>query len=306
MCLSAHAEAWPDRTVKLIVPFPAGGPLDSTARLLAERLVENLKQPFIIENRAGVAGNVGTDAVAKAEADGHTLLVVLDTPLTVNPGLYTKLPFDPEHDFVPISIIAGFSQMLVVHPAVRANTLAEFVALAKGSSLTYGSGGARGNPGHLAMESLRMRAGFDLVHVTYKGNPQVVADLVGGHIQAGFLATPGVIELVSEGKLRGLAVSSSSRAPRAPNVPTVAEAGYPGFDIGFYQVILGPVGISMSLRARIEQEVQRAVTSPDFIAKLRTQDLEPIASNGTQAATRLKAAREQWSSVIKAANIYPE
>ena len=232
--------------------------------------------------------------------------MVLDTPLTVNPELYTKLSFDPERDLVPISIIAGFSQMLVVHPSVRANTLADFVTLAKSSSLTYGSGGARGNPGHLAMELLRMRTGIDLVHVTYKGNPQVVADLIGGHIQAGFLATPGVIEFVGEGKLRGLAVSSSSRAPRAPDVPTVAEGGYPGFDIGFYQVVLAPAGIPMSLRARIEQEVQRVVSVADFVAKLRAQDLEPIASNGTQAAVSLKSARERWSSVIKAANIHPE
>jgi tripartite-type tricarboxylate transporter receptor subunit TctC len=238
-----HAQSWPDRAVKLIVPFPAGGPLDGTARLLAERLTENLKQPFIIENRPGAAGNLGTEAVAKAAPDGYTLLVVLDTPLTVSPALYTKLPFNPERDLVPISVIASFSLMLVVHPSVRANSLSEFVALAKATSLTYGSGGGRGNPGHLTMESLRMRGGFDLVHVTYKGNPQVVADVVGGHVQAGFLATPGVLELVNEGKLRGLAVSGSRREPRAPSVPTVAEAGYPDFDIGFFQVMLAPSAI---------------------------------------------------------------
>ena len=302
----AHAQSWPDKAVKLIVPFPAGGPLDGTARLLAERLTENLKQPFIIENRPGAAGNLGTEAVAKAAPDGYTLLVVLDTPLTVSPALYTKLPFDPERDLVPISVIANFSLMLVVHPSVRANSLSEFVALAKTSSLTYGSGGAKGNPGHLTMESLRMRAGFDLVHVTYKGNPQVVADVVGGHIQAGFLATPGVLELVNEGKLRGLAVSGSRREPRAPNVPTVAELGYPDFNIGFFQVMLAPSAIPGSVRTLIEREVQRVVTSADFQTRLRAHHLQPIGSNGAEAAVRLKAAADRWKAVIQASNIRPE
>jgi tripartite-type tricarboxylate transporter receptor subunit TctC len=196
--------------------------------------------------------------------------------------------------------------MLVVHPSVRADSLAEFVALAKTSSLTYGSGGARGNPGHLTMESLRMRAGFDLVHVTYKGNPQVVADLVGGHVQAGFLATPSVLELVKEGKLRGLAVSGSRRESGAPNVPTAAEAGYPDFDIGFFQVMLAPGAIPGSIRALIEREVQRVVTSADFQARLRAQHLHPIGSNGAEAAAVLKAAAARWKAAIAAAHIRPE
>jgi tripartite-type tricarboxylate transporter receptor subunit TctC len=289
--------------VKLIVPFPAGGPLDSAARLLAERLAGNLKQPFIIENRPGLAGNVGTDAVAKAAPDGYMLLVVLDTPLTVSPALYTKLPYDPERDLVPISLIATFSQMLVVHPTVSANTLAEFVALAKTGSLTYGSGGARGNPGHLAMESLRMRTGFDLVHVAYKGNPQVVADLVGGHVQAGFLATPGVVGLVRDGKLKGLAVSSARRAPGAPDVPTVAEAGYQGFDIGFSMVMLAPAKTPASIRAVLENEVVQAVKSPDIQKRLRSQELEPRGTSGAEAASWLKTAAAKWKSVIQTAKI---
>ncbi len=212
----AFAQGYPSHTVTIVVPFPAGGPLDFTARLLAEKLSASLKQPFIVENRPGVAGNVGTETVAKATPDGHTLLMVLDTPLTAHPALYPKLPFDPERDFVPISIVASFSQMLVVHPSVPVNSLVDFVRFAKENSVTLGSGGAKGNPGYLTLESLRVQAGFDVVHVAYRGNPQVVTDLVGGHVQAGFLATPSVIELVREGKLKASRrFESATRARRA-------------------------------------------------------------------------------------------
>jgi len=273
---------------------------------MAEGLSQNLKRPFIIENRPGVAGNVGTEAVAKSAADGYTLLLVLDTPLTVNPSLYTKLPFDPERDLVPISLIASFSQMLVVHPSVAANSLADFVALAKHHRLTYGSGGTKGSPGHLAMEAFRMRAGFDIVHVAYKGNPQVVADLTGGHIQAGFLATPSVIELVREGKLRGLAVSGSHRTPHAPYVPTVAEADYPDFEMEFFEVLLGPSGMPPAIRALLEAQVRRVVGSPNFQERVRAQDLEPIGTNGVDARDRLKLTAARWKAVIKATNIQPD
>jgi len=248
--LPAHAQVWPERSVKIIVPFPAGGPLDFTARLLAERLSARLGQPFLIENRAGVAGNVGTEAVAKAGADGYTLLFVLDTPLTAHPALYPNLAFDLERDFAPISIVATFSQMLVVHPSVPVHSLADFVRFAKQNRVTHGSGGAKGNPGYLTLEALRLQAGFDVVHVAYKGNPQVVADLVGGHVQAGFLATPSVVGLVKEGKLKGLTVSSMRRTPGAPDVPTVAEGGYQGFDIAFALVMLTPAKTPVSIRSR--------------------------------------------------------
>jgi tripartite-type tricarboxylate transporter receptor subunit TctC len=222
---------------------------------------------------------------------------VLDTPLTMN-----QLPFDAERDLVPISLVATFSQM-VVHPTVSANTLAQFVALAKTNSLTYGSGGARGNPGHLAMESLRKRTGFDLVHVTYKGNPQVVADLVGGHVQAGFLATPSVIGLVREGKLRGLAVSGPQRTPGAPDVPTVAEAGYPGFDIGFSLVMLAPARTPASIRAVLEKEVVQWVKSPDVQTRLRTQELEPVGTSGAEAENWLRTAAAKWKNVVQTAKV---
>jgi tripartite-type tricarboxylate transporter receptor subunit TctC len=218
-CTVAYADNYPSRPVKIIVPFPAGGPSDFTARLLADRLGSSLKQAFVVENRPGASGNIGTDAIAKAEPDGYTLLLVLDNPLTVHPTLYPKLAFDPRRDFAAISTVASFSLTLVVHPSVPVASVAQFVAYAKNLKdrpLLYGSGGGRGDPGHLTMEFFRLQAGFEAVHVPYKGNAEVVMGLVGGQIQAGFLATPGVLQVAREGRLKALAVSSLRRTPLAP------------------------------------------------------------------------------------------
>jgi tripartite-type tricarboxylate transporter receptor subunit TctC len=306
-CLTAaFAQNYPARPVKIVVPFPAGGPLDFTARMLADRLTESMKQPFVVENRPGASGNIGTDAVAKAEPDGYTLLLVLDTPLTVNPTLYPKLAFDPVRDFATISTVASFSLMLVVHPSVPVTSVAEFVAYAgtlKDKPLLYGSGGGRGDPGHMTMEYFRIQAGFEGVHVPYKGNAEVVMGVVGGQIQAGFLATPGVLQIAREGRLKALAVSSSGRTELAPDIPTVAESGYPGFEVAFYQVMLAPRGIPEPIRVALEREVQRALQSNDLQARLRAQGLTPMTSAGAETSALLKSAAEQWQTVIKTSNI---
>jgi tripartite-type tricarboxylate transporter receptor subunit TctC len=303
---AASAENYPSRPVKIVVPFPPGGPLDFTARLLAGKLGASMKQPFVVENRPGASGNIGTDAVAKADPDGYTLLFVLDTPLTVHPTLYAKLAFDPTQDFTPIATVASFSLTLVVHPAVPVTSAAEFVAYAKtlkDRPLLYGSGGGRGDPGHLTMEFFCMQGGFEGVHVPYKGNAEVVMGLVGGQIQAGFLATPGVLQVAREGRVKALAVSSPRRIPQAPEIPTIAESGYPGFDAGFYQVMLAPKGIPEAVRRALEREVHQASQSPDLQARLRAQGLEPMARTGAETIALLKSATEQWRTVIKTSNI---
>jgi tripartite-type tricarboxylate transporter receptor subunit TctC len=301
-----QAQTYPAGPVRMVVPFPSGGPLDFVSRLLAERLSIDFKQPFVVDNRSGAAGNIGTEAVAKAAPNGQTLLVVIDTPLTVNPWLYKKLPFDPEKDFIPISIAAGFYQMLVVHPSVPVGSLQEFVDFAKRQRLTYGSGGAVGSPGHLTMEYFRQQTGFDAVHVPYRGNAPVVTDLIGGQVKAGFVATPGVLQHVKDGRLKGLAVSGSKRSPLAPDVPTVAESGYPRFDVGFYIAVLVPAGTPRPIRTALEHGVRQAVASEEIKARLRGQELEPIASTSDEAIARLKATAVRWRDVITAANIQPE
>lgn len=301
-----HADNYPSKAVRIVVPFPPGGPSDFTARILADKLAASLKQPFIVENRPGASGNIGTDAVAKAEPDGYTLLLVPETPLTVNPGLYPKLAFDPARDFTTISIAASFSLMLVVHPSIPATSVAEFVAYAKGlkdKPLLYGSGGGRGDPGHLTMEYFRQQAGFEAVHVPFKGNAEVVMGVVSGQIQAGFLATPGVLQLAQEGQLRALAVSSPRRAPLAPQVPTIQESGYTTFEVGFYQVMSAPKNVPQTIRSLLEREVQQILQSPEVQVRFRGQSLEPIGNSGAEAAAMLSSATDRWQSVIKASNI---
>ena len=302
----ATAQTYPAGPVKIVVPFPGGGPLDFVTRLVADRLAATLKQPFIVDNRPGAGGNIGTEAVAKATANGQTLLMVLDTPLTVNPWLYKNLPFNPERDFSPISIAAGFYQMLVVPPLVPVSSLREFVDFAKRQRIVYGSGGATGSPGHLTMEYFRQLAGFDAVHVPYRGNAQVVTDLISGQVQAGFVAMPGVVQHVRDGKLKGLAVSGTKRSPLAPDVPTVSESGYRGFDVGFYIVMLAPAATPKSIRALLEHEVRQALEPAEIQARLRAQQLEPIASSSEEARVRLETTAARWRDVIKAANIQPQ
>ena len=235
---AAAAQPYPNRLIKLVVPFAAGGPIDIIARAIADKLSVSLKQPFVIENRPGAGGNIGTEVVARAAPDGYTLGMVLGTTLTVNPSLYKKLPFDPDKDFRPISIVTTTGKMLVVHPSVPVNSVAEFVAFAKAAAarkepITYASGGI-GTPGHLVMENFRLHAGFEAIHVPYRGNAPMVVDLVAGQVKVGFVTSAGMMDHVQAGRLKGLGVSRASRSPLAPDVPTIAESGYPGFRVENY------------------------------------------------------------------------
>jgi tripartite-type tricarboxylate transporter receptor subunit TctC len=303
---AATAQNYPSRPVKIVVPFPAGGPTDLAARLLAQQFAASMNQPFIVENRPGASGNIGTDAVAKAPPDGYTLLVSPDTPLTVNSSLFAKLPFDSARDFAPIATLASFSLTLVVHPSIPVRSLAEFVAYAKTHKegpLLYGSGGAGGDPGHLTMEYFRMQTGFEAQHVSFRGNAEVVTGLVGGHVKVGFLATPGVLPHVRSGRLKALAVSSAQRTPPAQDIPTVAESGNADFDVRFYMIMLAPAGTPEPIRATLEREVQRAMGSPDLQARLQAQGLQPIASTGLETGVLLNATAKRWKSVIQSAQI---
>ena len=302
------AQTYPNRLIKLVVPFPPGGPLDIAARAIADKLSVSLKQPFVIENRPGAGGNIGTEMIARAAPDGYTLGMVLGTILTVNPSLYKKLPFDPDKDFRPISIVTTSGNMLVVHPSIPANSVTEFVAYAKAAAarkepIAYASGG-NGNPGHLAMENLRLHAGFEAIHVPYRGNASLVVDLVGGQVKAAFVTSAGMMDHVRAGRLKGLGVSHASRSPLAPDVPTIAESGYPGFKIENINVMLAPAGIPEPIAALLEREVQAALKLPDIIEKLRAMDTTPAGIVGADTIrARLKADRAEWAKVVAAANM---
>jgi len=298
----ALAQAYPSRPIKMIVPFPAGGPLDIAARSVADKLAASLKQNIIVENRPGATGNLGSDLVAKAAPDGHTLLVTLSTSLTVNPWLYRTMPFDPQRDLRPISILTSNSQTLVVHPSVPVNSVQEFVAFANREPVSYANAG-HGSPGHLVMEYFRLKAGFKANSVPYKGNAQLVNDLVAGHIKVGFVATAGVLPHVQAGRLKAIAISSSTRSPLSPNVPTIAESGYPDFSMETYFVLLGPAGLPDEIAGLLEREVQAALKAPDLDARWRKIDMVPVGSTGAAAAARIKADLALWADVVKAANM---
>jgi tripartite-type tricarboxylate transporter receptor subunit TctC len=296
------AQSYPTRPVKVVVPFAAGGPLDLVGRAVFEKLSASLKQPFVLENRTGAGGNIGTDAVTKAAPDGYTLLFVLSGTLTANPALYRKLPFNAEKDLRPISMLVASTQMLAVHPSLPVNTLTEFVAYAKKEPLAYAHAGP-GSGGHLAMEYFRTMAGFETVQVPYRGNAPLVVDLVAGQVKVGFVSTAGVIQHVRDGKLKGLAISATTRSLLALDVPTAAEAGYPDFKLGTYFVLLAPAGTPDAIAQLLEREVRAVLASPELREKFRPQDIEVVGSNAAEARAFLREDTALWARIAKDANL---
>jgi tripartite-type tricarboxylate transporter receptor subunit TctC len=299
---SATAQLYPQRPIKVIVAFVPGSPVDLVARAVVDKLSTGLRQTIVVENRPGAAGNLGAEVAARAAPDGYTLLATLDTTFTVNPSVYKKLPYDPETDLRPISIMAATSTLLVVHPSVPVNSARELVAFARHEPMSYAHGG-HGSPGHLSMEYFRLQAGFPATPVPYKGNAPLVTDLLAGQIKLGFVGTGGVIQHVVAGRLKGLAISTGKRSPLAPDVPTAAEAGFPDFKVETYYVMSAPAGIPEEIAARLENEVRRALASPDLQEKLRLQNSEVVAITGAEAKAKLKAQRDLWAKVVKATDM---
>jgi tripartite-type tricarboxylate transporter receptor subunit TctC len=302
---AAATQLYPQRPVKIITAGLAGTPFDLIARALAEQLSPNLKQTFLVETRPGAGGNVGAEFVAKAPADGYTLLSALGTTFTVNPSLYKKPPFDPLRDFRFIAIMAATGNMLVVHSSIPINSVAEFVAYAKKEGISYAHGG-NGSPGHLAMEYFRLMAGFQATPVPYRGNPQLVTDLVAGQIKFGFVGASGVAQHVREGRLQGLAMASRKRSPLAPDLPTIAESGYPEFEFEGFHVLAAPAGIPEPVAALLEREVLRILASSELQRKYRAQDILIAPSPSAETKARIKADFEKWAKVVKAAGMQVE
>ena len=289
--------AWPDKPIKVVLPYPRGGPSDIVMRLAAEKMQAALKQPIVIENKPGAGGNLGTAEVARATPDGHTWLWITDTVMTVNPHVYKNLGFKPDA-LMPVTVGTAFNQTLVCNPAVGVKTLAELVAKAKASKLAYASGGA-GVPGHLAMELLQSMAGFDMTHVPYKGPAPAMQDVIAGQVACGFLAGPTVLPQVRAGKLVALAVSGSRRSPALPEVPTVAEAGYPAYVADFTLVLMAPRGTPEPIVARMRQVMVDALKAPDVSEKLRAGDQIVVANTPAEAAAMLAAEGRKWGEVVR-------
>jgi tripartite-type tricarboxylate transporter receptor subunit TctC len=303
LCIGAPALAqYPAKPVRVIVTT-VPGPLDTFARIICEKMSTALKQPFVIENKAGAGGNIGAEMVAKSPADGYTLLFALDTTFTVNPAIYKTMPFDPVKDFAVISVPVTYGQMLAVNAsAVPAKSVGELVALAKQKPMNYASGG-NGSPSHLSFAYFLAASGTDMNHIPYKGTGQSIVDVVAGQVDSIFAVTTGVYPHVKSGKLRALAVSSAKRSEVAPEVPTVAESGFPGFDASFAYVLLAPAGAPDDIVQALAREVKHAMAAPDVREKNRNADYSATDLDPKQSAAWLKDKREHWARVVQRASI---
>jgi tripartite-type tricarboxylate transporter receptor subunit TctC len=303
----AQAQGYPNKPIKIIVPFAVAGIADTFARLIGQKLSDAWGQPVVIENRTGAGGNIGADAVAKAAPDGYTLLMSNIGTHAVNIHLMKSMPFDPVKDFVPIAHVLDAEGLMVVHPDVKAKNVAEVIALAKAEpgKLTYASGGT-GTTSHLAGEMFKSAAKVDIVHVPYKGNSPAITDLVGGQTTMAFATMPTVMPMVKAGRLRALAVIGTSRAAALPDVPTVAESGLPGFAVSNWIGLFAPAGTPAEIVKRVHAEVQKIMQSPEVVKRLETEGAKFLPMTAEQFADFQKAELAKWGKAIREAGIKPE
>ena len=297
----ALAQAYPSKPIRFVVPYPAGGPLDTIARLLAQKVSEGVGQPVVVDNKPGAGGNIGADIVAKSPADGYTILMGAVATHAINPTLYASIPYDPVRDFAPITQVASTPNVLVVHPSIPAATVREFIAHAKANpgKLSFGSG-STGSAGHLAGELFKTMAGVDMVHVPYKGAAPAMNDLVGGQIQLMFDNLASSLGQVKAGRIKAIAVTTAKRTPLAPDLPTVAESGLPGFDISTWFGVFAPAGTPREAQEKLHAQFTRALAAPDVREKMLALGAEPVGTRPEEFAAYIKAEADKYARVIKA------
>ncbi len=307
LALPAMSQAWPSRPIKLVIPFPPGSSPDLIGRLVAEPLAAALGQPVVVDNKPGAGGNLGTGLVAKADPDGHTLLFTIQGPLVTAPLLSKALPYDPAKELAPVTLVATSPNLLVVDPKLGAETLADFVRIAKEKqgALNYGSVG-NGSAAHLAMELFKTRAGVELVHVPYQGFPQVVNAILAGQVQAGFMVPGIAMGQVRAGKLRGLGVTTLGRSAALPEFPTLAEQGFAGFEAISWQAVLAPAKTPVAIVDRLSRELVRIIKSDEVRTKMLAQYFSAAGTAPAALATLMASERERWAKVIRAAGVKPE
>jgi tripartite-type tricarboxylate transporter receptor subunit TctC len=300
------AEDYPSRPIRIIVPFPPGGGVDTIARILQPSLQASLGQPVVVDNRPGAASIIGTEAAAKSAADGYTLLLALN-PHVVNASIYKSIPYHPMRDFAPISLVAVVPNILVVHPEVKAGTVQELVALAQAQPgrLNFASAGV-GSPFHLAGELFNVMAGTKIVHVPYKGGPQATTDLLSGRVQVMFGNLFNVLPHLKSGRLRPLAVTSSRRLDVMSDLPTIAEAGVPGYEFVSWFGFLAPRGTPADTVQRLHGEIRKALDSPEVRAKITQQGAEIIGSDPQEFSAFLAKEMAKWPRVVKEAGLKQE
>lgn len=305
---AAHAQGvsanYPSKSVRLVVPFAAGGGTDLVARTLAPRLTETLKQVFVVENRGGAGGVIGADLVAKAPPDGYTLVMGTPGSMTINPNLTAKMPYDTLRDFAPVSLATISPFVLTVHPSLPVRNLREFIALAKAQPgrLNYGTSG-NGSVSHLSTEYLKVLAGIDLVHVAYKGSSLALTDTLAGQLQVLFDNLPVVQPHIRTGKLRLMGVGTQQRSALIPTAPTIAESGLPGFEASTAFGVLAPARTPVEIVTRLSQEIVRILQTPDVRDRLASQGLEAVGSSPQQYEAQLRAELIKYARIVKSAGI---
>jgi tripartite-type tricarboxylate transporter receptor subunit TctC len=307
LAAGAAAAAYPDKPVRLVVPYGTGGSTDAVARIVADAMSGPLGKQVIVDNKPGAAGNLAMEAVAKAPADGYTLLLGAGNTLTINPSLYKALPVDVEKDLVPISMFVMSQYLLVVNPSVKVSTVKELVAKAKAEpgKLNYASGG-KGSPLHLGAEMLKSRAGVDIVHIPYRGGGPASKSVLANETQILFGSFPSTLPKVQEGSLIALAVTGHKRSPALPNVPTMEEAGYPGFFVTSWQGILAPAGTPQPVIEKLTDAIAKAMATEGVKQKIESQGLDVEILDAKAFAALIKEDTARWRKVIQEAGIQPE
>ena len=299
-------DAYPTRPIRLLIPFSPGGGSDAVARILTPRLHEAMGQAWVVDNRGGAGGNLAAEIVAKANPDGYTVFQGFNTVLTINPTLY-KLPFSMEKELAPVTLLATAQYILVLHPSVPANSLKEFIALAKQKpgGFNFSSGGI-GTPLHMAAELFSKRAGIRMVHIAYKGGGPAAAALLGGEVQVLFGSIASSLPHVKSGKLKAFATTGTRRSKVVPELPTMIEQGFPGFDVGSWYAFLVPTNTPAAVVRRLRDESVKVLELPDVQLAMSRQGLEPETSTPQQLAARIKTETATWAQVIKDAGIKAE
>ena len=297
------AQTYPNKAIRIVVPYPPGGGADMTARPIAQKLSERWGQPVVIDNRGGASGMIGADIVAKAPPDGYTLMVSASAEAALNVALFPKMPYDPVRDFAPITLAIVIPMALVVHPSVPIKSVKEYIAIAraKPGSMTFGSAGA-GSTHHFAGEWLKMLTKIDIVHVPYKGMGPAIIDLLGGHLPSGFATLLPALQHVKTGKLRALAVTTQKRVPLLPDVPALAET-LPGFDVTQWNAVWAPAAMPKDVLDKLGTEITRIVQSPDYKARMTDQAAEAIGNSPSELAAFQQAEIDKYRKIAQQANI---
>ena len=298
------AQSFPARPIRIVVAYTAGGSGDIVARAVAQKMAEGLGQQVVVDNRPGANGNIGTEHVAKSPPDGYTLLMGSDIQFAISPNTYAKLPFDPERDFEPVSMVALLELVLAAHPSLPAANVRELISVAKANpgKINYASTGP-GSTHHLSIEMLKILGGMDLTHVPYKGSAQALPDLISGQVQVMLLGIPQTLPYLKSGKLKALAVGAARRSVLLPDVPTIAEAGFPGFEANNNWSLFAPAGTSKEIVSKLYSEIVRIVSLPDIRERFIAMGLEPVGSTPAELAARMRNDRAKWARVIRETGI---